>query len=58
MGILDNITGLFRQNVSERKEAPQVFMNSHTPYHARRDNFKAYADEGLSKERHCISLRE
>lgn len=49
MGILDNITGLFRQNVSERKEAPQVFMNSHTPYHARRDNFKAYADEGYRK---------
>jgi len=46
MGILDNIAGLFRDAPIERKEAPQVYMNASMPYHARKDNFKAYANEG------------
>jgi len=46
MGILDNIAGLFRDAPLERKEAPQVYMNASMPYHARKDNFKAYANEG------------
>ena len=33
-------------NVMERKEAPQVYLNSGSPYTRRKDDFKSYADEG------------
>ena len=51
MGILDNITGLFGrkeqgQPSPERKEAPQVVLQTTYGSHKRNDKYEAYAKEG------------
>ena len=47
MAIRDYIPFVNRKTSTiERKEAPQVYVQNHSPYHSRNDNFKAYANEG------------
>ena len=47
MAIRDYIPFVNRKTSTiERKEAPQVYVQNHSPYHNRNDNFKAYANEG------------
>lgn len=41
----DNLKSRFSPNI-ETKEAPRVYMQGASPFHDRRDNFKAYATEG------------
>jgi HK97 family phage portal protein len=48
MALLD----FFRRTAAstrETKEAPKIHVQSTTPYHARSDNFKSYAEEGYQK---------
>ena len=47
MAIRDYIPFVNRKTSTiEKKEAPQVYVQNHSPYHSRNDNFKAYANEG------------
>jgi HK97 family phage portal protein len=46
MAIRDYIPFVRKPVAASRKEAPQVYMQNHSPHHNRNDNFKSYADEG------------
>jgi len=54
MGFRDRLAGFIAGKSTQGaarsyKEAPTVTMNVNTPYHYRRDNYEAYADEGYRK---------